>query len=233
MLSCSAPAFPHQLGFLPAGRLLSTWLKDWQFCTKRHVNQARFTGFKEKFGKLPDYSVLLDELAKTRTERQQLLRPYFEANEQEREEGLKQPTAAHHAIAQLAAQGFIKVIITTNFDSLTESALREAGIQPAVLSSPDDLKGALPLPHMQCCVFKVHGDYLDTRIRNTLLTNLTNIHAKSITFWTGCSMNSALSYAAGLQLGTAHCGTRYAAFLPAASLPFGRCIGNSEMKLNG
>ena len=123
--------------------------------------------FQRKFGQPPDYSVLLDELAKTRTERQQLLRPYFEANEKEREEGLKQPTAAHHAIAQLAAQGFVKIIITTNFDSLTESALREAGIQPAVLSSPDDLKGALPLPHMQCCVLKIHGDYLDTRIRNT------------------------------------------------------------------
>ena len=123
--------------------------------------------FKGKFGRAPDYSVLLDELAKTRTERQQLLRPYFEANEKEREEGLKQPTAAHHAIAQLAAQGFVKIIITTNFDSLTESALREAGVQPAVLSSPDDLKGALPLPHIQCCVLKVHGDYLDTRIRNT------------------------------------------------------------------
>ena len=123
--------------------------------------------FQRKFGKPPDYSALIGELAKTRAERQQLLRPYFEANEQEREEGLKQPSAAHHAIAQLAAQGFVKVIITTNFDSLTESALREAGIQPAVLSSPDDLKGALPLPHMQCCVFKVHGDYLDTRIRNT------------------------------------------------------------------
>ena len=124
--------------------------------------------FQRKFGKPPDYSALIGELAKTRAERQQLLRPYFEANEQEREEGLKQPTAAHHAIAQLAAKGFVKVIITTNFDRLTESALREAGVEPAVLSSPDDLKGALPLPHIQCCVFKVHGDYLDTRIRNTL-----------------------------------------------------------------
>ena len=123
--------------------------------------------FQRKFGKPPDYSALIGELAKTRAERQQLLRPYFEANEQEREEGLKQPTAAHHAIAQLAAQGFVKVVITTNFDRLTESALREAGVEPAVLSSPDDLKGALPLPHIQCCVFKVHGDYLDTRIRNT------------------------------------------------------------------
>ena len=92
---------------------------------------------------------------------------YFEANEQEREEGKKKPTAAHHAIAQLAAQGFIRVIITTNFDRLTESALREAGVEPTVLSSADHLKGALPLTHLQCCVFKVHGDYLDTRILNT------------------------------------------------------------------
>ena len=123
--------------------------------------------FQRKFGQQPDYSMLLGELAKTPTERQQLLRPYFEANEKEREEGLKQPTVAHHAIAQLAARGFVKVIITTNFDRLTESALREAGVEPAVLSSLDDLKGALPLPHIQCCLFKVHGDYLDTRIRNT------------------------------------------------------------------
>ena len=122
--------------------------------------------FQEKFKRPPDYSMLLDELTNTRTERQQLLRPYFEADEQEREEGLKQPTAAHHAIAQLAAQGFVRVIITTNFDRLTETALRAAGVEPAVLSSPDDLKGARPLAHIQCCVFKVHGDYLDTRIRN-------------------------------------------------------------------
>ncbi len=123
--------------------------------------------FQAKFKQAPDYSQLLDELAKTPAERQRLLRPYFEANLQEREQGKKQPTAAHHAIAQLAARGVIRVIVTTNFDHLLETALAEAGVAPTVLSSPDHLKGALPLPHMQCCVFKVHGDYLDTRIRNT------------------------------------------------------------------
>ena len=123
--------------------------------------------FQAKFGQAPDYSQLLDELAKTRSERQQLLRPYFEANEQEREEGKKQPTAAHRAIAQLAAQGFIRVIVTTNFDRLLETALAETGVAATVLSSPDDVKGALPLIHTPCCVLKVHGDYLDTRIRNT------------------------------------------------------------------
>ena len=62
--------------------------------------------YQEKFGKEPDYSELLDNLAKTAAERQQLLRSYWEPNEQEREEGLKQPTAAHHAIAALVARGF-------------------------------------------------------------------------------------------------------------------------------
>ena len=48
-----------------------------------------------------------------------------------------------------------------------ETALTDAGVVPTVLSSPDQVQGALPLIHTQCCVFKVHGDYLDTRIRNT------------------------------------------------------------------
>ena len=73
----------------------------------------------------------------------------------------------HRAIAALAAQGFIKVIITTNFDRLVETALRDEGIEPTILSSLDQVQGALPLIHTQCCVFKVHGDYLDSRIRNT------------------------------------------------------------------
>ena len=123
--------------------------------------------YREKFGEAADYSDLLAELAKTQAERQQLLRGYWEPNEQEREEGAKQPTAAHRAIAVLAAQGFIKVILTTNFDQLMETALREEGVQPTLLSSPDDIEGALPLVHTRCCVFKVHGDYLDARIRNT------------------------------------------------------------------
>ena len=123
--------------------------------------------YYEKYGKEPDYSDLLEELAKTPAERQQLLRDYWEPNEQELEEGQKQPTVAHHAIASLAAQGFIKVILTTNFDHLMENALRDAGIEPTVLSSPDHVHGALPLIHTKCCVIKLHGDYLDTRIRNT------------------------------------------------------------------
>ena len=128
--------------------------------------------YLEKFGKAADYSDLLDALAKTPAERQQLLRAYLEPSEAEREEGAKQPTVAHIAIATLVARGFVKVIVTTNFDRLMESALIDAGIVPTILSSPDQVHGALPLIHTQCCVFKIHGDYLNTRIRNTL-TELT------------------------------------------------------------
>lgn len=123
--------------------------------------------YLEKFDKEASYSDLLNELARTQAERQQLLRGYFEPTDEEREEGAKAPTAAHRAIAGLAAKGFIKVIITTNFDRLVENALIDEGVVPTILSSPDQVQGALPLIHMQCCVFKVNGDYLDTRIRNT------------------------------------------------------------------
>ena len=123
--------------------------------------------YREKYAEDPDYSKLINELAKTQTERQQLLRPYFEPSEQEREENAKQPTAAHKAIARLVAQGFVKVIITTNFDRLLEKALEEVGVEPVVLSSEDQVKGMVPLVHTQHCLIKLHGDYLDTRIRNT------------------------------------------------------------------
>lgn len=123
--------------------------------------------YRGKSGRDADYSKLLDDLAKTPAERQQLLRTYMEPNEQEREAGEKQPTAAHRAIAVLAAKGFVKVILTTNFDRLMETALSDEGVVPTTLSSPDQVKGALPLIHTKCCVFKLHGDYLDTRIKNT------------------------------------------------------------------
>jgi hypothetical protein len=120
-----------------------------------------------KAGREPDYSEILDGLAKSPAARQQLLKPYWEPTEQERDEGAKLPTPAHRAIADLAAKGFIKVIVTTNFDRLIETALADVGVVPSVLSTSDQIHGAVPLIHSKCTVVKVHGDYLDTRIKNT------------------------------------------------------------------
>lgn len=123
--------------------------------------------YKNKYGEEPNYSKIIDELAKSPAERSQLLRSYFEPNEKELEEGLKVPTVAHKAISELVAKGYIKVIITTNFDRLLENALEKKGIIPTVISTTDSIKGALPLTHTKCTLLKVHGDYIDTRIKNT------------------------------------------------------------------
>ena len=123
--------------------------------------------YRDRFAREPDYSRLLQELAKTPTERQQLLRAYFEPSNNSTENSDKQPTDAHRAIATLVAQGYFRVILTTNFDRLLETALLDENIAPTVLSSSDHIRGAMPLIHTSCCVFKLHGDYLDSRILNT------------------------------------------------------------------
>lgn len=122
--------------------------------------------FRSKYGDEPDYSTILSKLAGTPTERVGLLKPYFE-QKNDSEQGLKLPTPAHKAIAKLVKGGYIKVIITTNFDRLIEQALQDEGIQPIVVKQPDDIAGALPLVHSSFTLIKINGDYLDSRFLNT------------------------------------------------------------------
>lgn len=123
--------------------------------------------YREETGQEPNYSVLLEEIASSPDERRAILHRYIEPDEQDREEGRKTPTKAHHAIAQLVRAGYVRVIVTTNFDRLMENALREQGIEPTVVASADALAGAEPLTHSRCYVLKLHGDYKDARILNT------------------------------------------------------------------
>lgn len=122
---------------------------------------------QSRFGEPPSYSKLLDRLSSTAAERRSILHSYIEPSAEDLETGVRQPTKAHHAIARMVRDGYIRVLITTNFDRLIENALREAGVEPTVIKSEDDLAGAIPLAHARCFVLKVHGDYLDTRLLNT------------------------------------------------------------------
>ena len=123
--------------------------------------------YREKTGQEPNYSVLLEEIASSPDERRAILHRYIEPDAQDREEGRKTPTKAHHAIAHLVRAGYVRVIVTTNFDRLMENALREQGVEPTVVASADALAGAEPLTHSRCYVLKLHGDYKDARILNT------------------------------------------------------------------
>lgn len=113
------------------------------------------------------YSTLLEHLAPTSAARQGLLADFFQPNDEEREEGLKQPSKAHQAIAELVKRGFVRVILTTNFDRLMEQALEAVGVSPQVITRPEAVNGMAPLAHSPATIIKLHGDYKDLGSRNT------------------------------------------------------------------
>lgn len=123
--------------------------------------------FQERYNEAPSYSAILERLAPLPAERQGQLRTFFEPTETERAEGRKVPTPAHRSIARLAAHGLVRAIVTTNFDRLLEQALQDEGVAPVIVHNADSATGAPPLVHNRCTLVKVHGDYLDTRIKNT------------------------------------------------------------------
>jgi hypothetical protein len=114
------------------------------------------------------YSALLEALGLTPAARSALIRGYFEPTEEDRQNDLKVPGKAHHAIASLARRGSVRVIVTTNFDSLLEQALDAAGVPYQVLSTDADVIARKPLAHANCTVLKVHGDYRSLSQKNTL-----------------------------------------------------------------
>jgi hypothetical protein len=63
--------------------------------------------------------------------------------------------------------GYVRVVITTNFDRLLERALEELAVAPIVLATPEAMAGAAPLHQQTACIVKLHGDYLDPRFLNT------------------------------------------------------------------
>ncbi|MFY1612315.1 SIR2 family protein [Macellibacteroides fermentans] len=124
--------------------------------------------YKDKYGNSATYSSLLEELVKEPTERVQLMRGFFEPTDEEKELGWKKPTKAHEAIAKLAKDGYIRVILTTNFDRLLERALEAEDIIPQVICHVSDIEKSTPIVHGKTItIIKINGDYIDCRFRNT------------------------------------------------------------------
>jgi hypothetical protein len=122
--------------------------------------------YERKFEKPPLYDEIIELLAKTSSERNGLLKEFFEPTEEDIADNKKLPTEAHRSIAKLVKEGYIKVIITTNFDRLIELSLDELNIQYQTLYHDSDIEGMKPLAHAECTVLKIHGDYRDTRFKN-------------------------------------------------------------------
>lgn len=119
-----------------------------------------FRWYQSKFGEVPTYEGLLESLAATQSERQSLLRDFFEPTDEQREAGEKVPSPAHRAIARLVQAGRVRVVLTLNFDTLLETALRDEGMEPTVVSQPSDIDGLNPLHSQKALIVHLHGDYL-------------------------------------------------------------------------
>lgn len=66
----------------------------------------------------------------------------------------------HEAIAELARRGLCRGVVTTNFDTLLESAFRKAGLELEVFETSDDFRAS---PKGDCPIYKIHGSVTATR----------------------------------------------------------------------
>lgn len=114
---------------------------------------------------LPRYDDLFAALARSDGARQAILRPYFQRRSDTGDP--VEPTAAHQALAALCKAGYVRVILTTNFDDLLERSLMAAGLSPQVLSSEAAVRARLPLAHAEVTIVKLHGDWRTLGLRNT------------------------------------------------------------------
>lgn len=125
------------------------------------------TWWREHYAGELGYSTLLERLAPTPAGRQALIDQFFDRSDDEEDEHVKRPTAAHRAIAQLIKRGAVQVVITTNFDRLLEDALGEVGVTATVLARPEAVAGMAPLVRGGVTIVKIHGDRKDVTTLNT------------------------------------------------------------------
>lgn len=132
--------------------------------------EAALAWYADTFDEPATYESVLARLGRTQTERQRILRQFFDIDP-DAEEGSTDrcPTQAHRAIAALVKSGHVRVMVTLNFDTLLEQAIRDVGIEPTVVATSADLAGLAPLHTHDALVVHLHGQYLiPTSMRNTV-----------------------------------------------------------------
>lgn len=108
------------------------------------------------FGRWPSYEALLYEADDT-PERSDPAE-FFAPAPGENGASQRVPGRAHRALAELVGAGYFRLILTTNFDRLIETAISDAGLPVTVARLPSEM--TVPRddrPH----VVKLHGDYAD------------------------------------------------------------------------
>ena len=67
------------------------------------------------------------------------------------------PNSSHYALADLAGDGILRALVSTNFDTLIERAFAQRGVELIVLAHPDEFVEAADRDDDTCILIKVHG----------------------------------------------------------------------------
>ncbi|PWJ52833.1 SIR2-like domain-containing protein [Quadrisphaera granulorum] len=80
------------------------------------------------------------------------------------------------------ADGSVRVVVTLNVDRLVERALADAGVDPVVVSSADEVRGLPPLNTVRALVVHLHGDYRTAQTMKNTHAELAAYDAAVVTF---------------------------------------------------
>ena len=105
---------------------------------------------------------LIHLMAKTPTAVTNLMRYYYEPNDEDRLLKRKLPGTFHANLARSVEMKPGQVLVTTSRDRLIEWGLARVGITPQVIKNENNLRDYTSLHHAKCTVIKLNGDYLDS-----------------------------------------------------------------------
>lgn len=128
--------------------------------TAEYSNKEMEAYYEEKYRGLK-YSEIIGSLFPSNEEQREFLENLFAG---------ASPRDAHKLIAEWVKGGLIRFIITTNFDSLIEQALDDAGLRGrySVISNGEQVLSSKPWDQVETCrIYKIHGTIEQGRILNT------------------------------------------------------------------
>lgn len=114
--------------------------------------------FKDTFGEPANFELLLNKLGIDTENRSEGIQSFFLPSDETGNPVQVNPTKAHSEIAKFVKAGMVSMIITTNYDTLLEEALRNEGVSCDVITSESPLKQMSIFPD-RCRIVKVNGSF--------------------------------------------------------------------------
>ncbi|BBL69063.1 SIR2 family protein [Methanoculleus chikugoensis] len=129
-------------------------------------NEVCLAWFEEAFGEPATFQHLMKELGISEANRKDGLKKFIYRTDVNGGPAPGTPTEAHRVIARLVKSGRISLIITTNFDTLMEEALKAETVPYEVITEESDVRQMSVFPD-RCRVLKVNGDFERGTLRIT------------------------------------------------------------------